>query len=90
MDKAELEKVAKIARINLTEEEKAAFAKDLDEVQKIFDQIDEIEVEAEPAFQPIEVKNRTREDKVGKCFSKEEAFSNTTHKEGDFFRGPKV
>jgi aspartyl-tRNA(Asn)/glutamyl-tRNA(Gln) amidotransferase subunit C len=90
MDKEELERVAKIARLSLTEEEKISFARDLEEVQKIFAQIDEVDIAAEPAFQPIEVKNRTREDKPGECFSKEETFSNTEHREGDFFKGPKV
>lgn len=90
MGEVDVRLVAKIARIELTEDEVEAFGRDIEEVKKVFDEIDKIDVSDEPAFQPLEVKNRTREDKAGKCFSKEEAFSNTPHKEGDFFRGPKV
>ncbi|MGC9310729.1 MAG: Asp-tRNA(Asn)/Glu-tRNA(Gln) amidotransferase subunit GatC [Candidatus Aenigmatarchaeota archaeon] len=90
MGEVDIEQVARIARIKLTEAEIKGFGKDLEEVKKIFDQIDEIEVDEEPAFQPLEVKNRMRSDKAGKRFSKDEAFSNTEHKEGGFFKGPKV
>jgi aspartyl-tRNA(Asn)/glutamyl-tRNA(Gln) amidotransferase subunit C len=90
MGDVDVRQVAKIARIELTEKEIESFGRDMEEIKKVFDQIDEIEVTEDPAFQPIIVKNRTREDKVGKCFTKEEAFSNTEHKEGDCFKGPKV
>jgi len=90
MGDVDVRKVAKIARIDLTDAEVESFGRDLEEIKKVFDEIDEIEVDDEPAFQPIIVKNRTREDKIGKCFTKEETFSNTEHKEGDYFKGPKV
>jgi len=90
MGEVDVRSIARIARIELTEEEVESFSRDIEEVKKVFDEIDRIEVSEEPAFQPIVVKNRTREDKAGECFTKEEAFSNTSHKEGDFFKGPKV
>ncbi|MBN2095160.1 MAG: Asp-tRNA(Asn)/Glu-tRNA(Gln) amidotransferase subunit GatC [Candidatus Aenigmarchaeota archaeon] len=90
MGEVDVRAVAKIARITLTDEEAEAFARDIDEIKKIFDEIDRIEVSEEPAFQPIEVKNRTREDVAKKGFSIEEAFSNTGHREENYFRGPKV
>jgi aspartyl-tRNA(Asn)/glutamyl-tRNA(Gln) amidotransferase subunit C len=90
MGDVDVRKVAKIARIDLTDSEIESFGRDLEEIKKVFDEIDEIEVDDEPAFQPIIVKNRTREDKVGKCFTKAEAFSNTEQREGDYFKGPKV
>jgi len=90
MGDVDVRNIAKIARIDLTDDEVESFGRDLEEVKKVFDEIDKIEVNEEPAFQPITVKNRTREDKTGKCFTKEEAFSNTKHREGDYFKGPKV
>jgi aspartyl-tRNA(Asn)/glutamyl-tRNA(Gln) amidotransferase subunit C len=86
----EVEKIAKLARLKLTEEEISKFEKDLEEVKEMFDEIDKIEVKESPCFQPVEVKNVTREDKVKKGFSLEEAFSNAEHKERNFFKGPKV
>lgn len=86
----EVEKIAKLARLKLSEEEVKKFEKDLEEVKEMFDEIDKIEVKENPCFQPVEVKNVTREDKVKKGFSTEEALSNTEHKERNFFKGPKV
>jgi aspartyl-tRNA(Asn)/glutamyl-tRNA(Gln) amidotransferase subunit C len=90
MGDVDVRQVAKIARIDLTDAEIESFGRDLEEIKKVFDEIDKIEVKDEPAFQPIVVKNRVREDKVGESFTKEEAFSNTTQREGDYFKGPKV
>ena len=86
----EVEKIAKLARLKLSEEEIKKFDKDLEEVKEMFDEIDKIEVKENPCFQPVEVKNVTREDKVKKGFSTKEALSNTEHKEKNFFKGPKV
>lgn len=90
MGDVDVRQAARIARIELTEDEVESFSRDIEEVKKVFDEIDKIDVNDEPAFQPIVVRNRVREDKAGKCFTKEETFSNTPHKEGNFFRGPKV
>ena len=72
----EVEKIAKLARLKLSEEEIKKFEKDLEEVKEMFDEIDKIEVKENPCFQPVEVKNVTREDKVKKGFSTKEALSN--------------
>ncbi|RLJ00718.1 MAG: Asp-tRNA(Asn)/Glu-tRNA(Gln) amidotransferase GatCAB subunit C [Candidatus Aenigmatarchaeota archaeon] len=85
-----IEKIAKLARIDLNEAEIKMFSKDLEEVKIMFDEIDKIEIKDEPCFQPVEVKNMMRGDKVEEGFSLEEAFSNTEHKEDNFFKGPKV
>ena len=89
-DEIEIEKIAKLARLNLKEEEIKKFGRDLEEVKEMFDEIDKIEVKENPCFQPVEVKNVTREDKAEKGFSTEEALSNTKHREKNFFKGPKV
>ncbi|MCK4429547.1 MAG: Asp-tRNA(Asn)/Glu-tRNA(Gln) amidotransferase subunit GatC [Candidatus Aenigmarchaeota archaeon] len=86
----DVKKIAKLARLKLDEAEVAKFERDLEEVKKMFDEIDKLEVNEEPCFQPVEVKNVLREDKTKKGFSLEDAFSNTEHREKDFFKGPKV
>jgi len=90
MEEVDIKEVAKLARLELTEEEIKKFSRDLEEVKKMFDEIDKIEVKEEPCFQPVEIKNVMRKDKVGKSASQEEIFSNTEHKEDKFFKGPKV
>lgn len=90
MGEVDVKEVAKLARLELTEEETEKFSKDLEEVKEIFDEIDKINVTEEPCFQPVETKNRTRKDEVGESASQGEVFSNTEHKEDKFFKGPKV
>lgn len=91
MDTEKVEKVASLARLNLTEEEKGRFAEDFEEILDFFSALDEVETEdVEPAFHPIELKNEMREDEVEEPLSQEEALANTEHKEDGFFRGPKI
>jgi aspartyl-tRNA(Asn)/glutamyl-tRNA(Gln) amidotransferase subunit C len=90
MGEVNIKEIAKLARFKLSDKEIEKFSKDLEEVKKMFDEIDKIEVSEEPCFHPIEVKNIMRKDKVKKCASLEEIFSNTEHRENNFFKGPKV
>jgi aspartyl-tRNA(Asn)/glutamyl-tRNA(Gln) amidotransferase subunit C len=86
----DIEKVAKAARLTLTEEEKKKFSKEIEEVLHAFEKIEKLDISEEPSFQPLEVKDVTREDKEEECLTQEEALSNTENKEKGFFKGPKV
>ena len=91
MPESIVEKVAKVARLSLTDAEKAKFEKDMNDILKAFGSLDRAKTDGvEPAFQPIETKNVLREDVVEECLSQEEALSNTPHKENGFFKGPRV
>jgi aspartyl-tRNA(Asn)/glutamyl-tRNA(Gln) amidotransferase subunit C len=91
VDKELLLKVAKNARINLTEEELKKFLPQFREILEAFSKIDEVDVSNEaPAFHPVEVRNVMRKDKTEKCLPREEALSLTKHRENGYFKGPKV
>ncbi len=91
MPESIVEKVAKVARLELTEIEKKKFEKDMKEILSAFSTLDKVKTEGvEPAFQPIETKNVLREDVVEECLSQEDALANTKHKENGFFKGPRV
>ena len=86
-----IEKIASISRLNLTESEINEFLPQLKEILNAFSKIKEIDTEEiKPSFQPLEIKNIYREDKIEKCLSQEEALKNTKHKENGFFKGPKT
>jgi aspartyl-tRNA(Asn)/glutamyl-tRNA(Gln) amidotransferase subunit C len=88
-----VKKVAKNARINLTDKELKKFTPELKEIIiDSFNKIDSIEVEEEASFQPISQKNKFREDKVKESLSVEEALKNVDVKlrELDYIKGPKV
>lgn len=85
-----VEKVAKIAKIYLTEKEKVQMEKELNSILIAFKELEKAPVKKlEPSFHPISVKDVFREDEIEKCFSHEEALGNTIHKERNYFKGPK-
>jgi len=91
VDKELLLRVAKNARLELTDKEIKQFLPELEEIIDAFSELDKLDVSKEkPSFQPIEQKNVMREDKVEECLSQEEALSLTEHKKDGYFKGPKV
>ena len=91
VDKELIEHVAELARLELTEEEKEKFVKDFKEILEAFSVIAKADTKgAKPAFQPVELKDQMREDKVEKSLSQEEALKNTEHKEDGYFKGPRA
>ena len=47
-------------------------------------------LKVEPSFQPVELKNMTREDKVEDSLKQEEALANTKNKKDGYFKGPRA
>ena len=82
--------VAKLSRIELTEKELKKFQKDLDDILLAFKELDKAKPKCQPSFQPLPIKDITREDKEEKCLSREDALANTKHKEKGFFKGPRA
>lgn len=91
VDKELIKKVAENSRLNLTESEVNEFLPQLKEVLSNFELIQKAPTKGiEPSFQPIEIKNVTREDKVEKSLSQKEALENAKHKQDGYFKGPKA
>jgi aspartyl-tRNA(Asn)/glutamyl-tRNA(Gln) amidotransferase subunit C len=91
VDKETVSKVAKIARLDLSGEEIESFTKELDEIEKAFLLIKEIDTsDTQPSFHAIPIKNKFREDKLEDSFSQETALGNAEQKENGYFKGPKV
>ena len=91
INKDQLQHVAALAHLKLSEEELKQFEPELKEVLDAFEQLKEVDIKGEnPQFQPIPIQNKWREDKEEECLSQEEALANTKHKEKGYFKGPKV
>mgnify|MGYP001596619107 FL=1 len=89
IDKKILLDVANNARIRLTKKEEEELLPELNEILKIFSKLNEVNTnKIEPSFQPLDVKNVFREDKVENC--KEDVLDNVKNKEDRYFKGPKV
>ena len=87
----DVEHVAKLARLELTEEEKELYTKQLGDVLKYVDQMNEVDTSnVKPMTQVIDFCNVMREDKVVQEISKGALMSNAPEVEGDFFKVPKI
>ena len=83
--------VAKVSHLELTPEEIKKFSKQLGDILKEFEIIDEVNTDkVKPCFQPVETKNVMAEDNVKECLTNKQALNQTEHKENGFFRGPKI
>jgi aspartyl-tRNA(Asn)/glutamyl-tRNA(Gln) amidotransferase subunit C len=83
--------VARLARINLTEEEENAFQKQLDDVLKYVEKLRQADVShVEAAAHALPIFNVFREDAGSEWFTAEEALSNAPRKANDLFIVPKV
>ncbi len=86
-----LEQVAANARLDLTEEEKERFRQDLEDILDAFESLDDIDTDGvEPAFHPIELQDREREDREEDCLDQARALENTENSEDGYFKGPRA
>jgi aspartyl-tRNA(Asn)/glutamyl-tRNA(Gln) amidotransferase subunit C len=84
-----IDKLARIARLELTKEERDKFAKDLDGILKAFDIIAKAPTKGiKPATHAVPLKQMGRKDVVAESMSRDEALKNTEHKEDGFVKGP--
>lgn len=87
----EVEHVAKLARLELTEEEKIKYSKQLGDILTYVEQMNKVDTtDVEPMSHAIPVVNVMREDAVVSEQTKEELMANAPSKEDGFFRVPKI
>ena len=87
----DVEHVAKLARLELTEEEKEKFTTQLGAVLEYVNQMNEVDTsDVEPMAHAIDFSNVMREDKVVYEQAKEELMKNAPYEENGFFRVPKI
>lgn len=89
IDKKLVEHVAKIARLQLTDEEIKKFTQQLEGILQAFKAIDEVDTaDVKPSFHPQELRNDWREDEVKPW--RWQPLANTKHKEEKYFKGPRI
>ena len=89
--KIDVSYVAELARLELTEEEKATFQPQLESIVEYVDKISAVDVEGVlPMMHGRELVNVFREDVVGESLSAETALANAPARTGDEFLLPKI
>lgn len=91
ISKKEVEHIAWLARIELSEEEKGLFTEQFNEILDYFEKIDEVETEeVPPTYHVLDLVNVYREDEVLFSLSVEEALKNAPKKEKQFLKAPRI
>lgn len=91
VSKERVARLAYLARVELSEEEKAELATQLNRILDSFKVLDSVDLEGvEPTYHAIDVTNILREDEVRPCLSQAEALAPAKKTENGFFVAPKI
>jgi aspartyl-tRNA(Asn)/glutamyl-tRNA(Gln) amidotransferase subunit C len=89
--KMDIEKVARLARLALSEEEKATFGEQLDQVLTYVEQLSRLNTEGiEPTSHAIPVSNVFREDEARPSFPREDVLRIGPDTEAGYFKVPRI
>ena len=89
--KIDVEHVAKLARLGLSEEEKKLFAEQLSAILEYADILKKLDTkDIPPTSHTIPMKNVLREDRVIPCENAGDILANAPEEEEDMFRVPRI
>jgi len=89
--KKTIEKVARLALLDLSEEDKEMFSKQLGDILSHFKKLNDLDTSnIEPTTHAIDLKNVYREDVATPSLSTEDALKNTEHKKDGYFKAPRI
>ncbi|MFZ2412312.1 MAG: Asp-tRNA(Asn)/Glu-tRNA(Gln) amidotransferase subunit GatC [Candidatus Methanoperedens sp.] len=92
--KKDLEHMAWLSRIELSEDDKEKYTPKLNSVLDYFGELDRVDTEGiEPTYHVLALSNVFREDEVnmpGKSLTQDEALSNAPKKQDGFFKAPRM
>lgn len=91
LSKKEVDHIAWLANIEISEKEKTLFTEQFNEILDYFKKIDEVETEGvEPTYHVLNLKNVSRKDEKKPSLSTEEALRNAPKKEKKFIKAPRI
>ena len=86
-----IEKVAKLALLELNEDDKEKFSKQLGNILSYFEKLNDLDTsDIEPTTHAIDLKNMYREDVPKNSLSNEDALKNAEHKKNGYFKAPRI
>jgi len=91
ISKKDVEHIASLARIELSEEEKDLFTEQFNRILDYFHKIDELDLEdVEPTYHVIELFNVFREDEVTEPLTQEMVLLNVQRRKDGYIKAPKI
>lgn len=91
IDREQVQKVAHLARLQLTSEEEEQFTTQLNDILDYFEQLSELDVaDVAPTTRAIDVSNVVRPDHHQTYAEREALLENAPDRDGEFFKVPKI
>ncbi|MFH1716808.1 MAG: Asp-tRNA(Asn)/Glu-tRNA(Gln) amidotransferase subunit GatC [Planctomycetota bacterium] len=91
IDEAQVRKVAKLARLELTDAEVAEFTGQLSAILGYVEKMNELDTDdVEPLAHCLPISNVFREDRVKESLGTEKTLANAPQTDGEFFKVPKI
>jgi aspartyl-tRNA(Asn)/glutamyl-tRNA(Gln) amidotransferase subunit C len=89
--KLDVEHIAQLARLALTDSEREKFATQLASILSYVEKLKELDTSGiEPTSHVVTIGNVMREDRVSPSLAKDVVLMNAPDKAGDFYRVPKI
>ncbi len=91
IDEAQVRKVAKLSRLELSEAEVAEFTGQLSAILDYVEKMNELDTsDVEPLAHCLPITNVLREDCLKQSLGTEKTLANAPQKDGEFFKVPKI
>lgn len=91
IDQAQVRKVAKLSRLDLSEEEIEEFTSQLSAILDYVAKMNELDTaKVEPLAHCLPISNIFREDVAKESLGTEKALANAPQRDGEFFKVPKI
>ncbi|MEK6690171.1 MAG: Asp-tRNA(Asn)/Glu-tRNA(Gln) amidotransferase subunit GatC [Nitrospirota bacterium] len=89
--KKEVEHVSRLARLELSDEEKETFTKQLNNILTYVEKLNELDTkDVEPTSHVLQIQNIFKEDEIRESLPRERALSNAPDRTDEFYRVPKI
>ena len=87
LSREEVQHIARLARVGLSEDDIARFREQLSEILDYFQRLREVNTDdVPPTAHTLPLHNVMRDDSPGRPFDKDDVLANAPHREGDCFR----
>jgi aspartyl-tRNA(Asn)/glutamyl-tRNA(Gln) amidotransferase subunit C len=91
ISKDEVLHVARLARLELSDDEVAKFQEQLSDILEAVSKVSELDLsDVPPTAHPLEIANAWAEDVPRDCLPLDDVFANAPDRDGDYFRTPPV
>jgi aspartyl-tRNA(Asn)/glutamyl-tRNA(Gln) amidotransferase subunit C len=87
--KEEVLHVARLARLELSDDEVGKFQEQLSDILEAVSKVSELDLsDVPPTAHPLEIANAWAEDEPRDCLPLDDVFANAPDRDGDYFRTP--